>query len=467
LDGFLRDRAKNKRERLVDALLNGPDYPRHLREVFDTVLMERREERFERQRRDSHWFAFLEGAFRENRPWNEVVRQLILARPGEETNRGAVRFLHERENNHQSMAEAVAPVAFGVRIDCAQCHNHPLAAEIEQRHYWGLVAAFNRSKNVDSDAGPGLAEAATGGFVNFANLKKESQPARLAFLNGAEVPEKRPGENEKETDSPELYVVPPPAEKKKAASPSVPKFSRREALADAVMRDNPLLARAFVNRAWAMLLGRGLVHPVDQLDSRHFPSHPDLLAWLGGDFERSGYDVKRLLREIILSRAYQLDSRPRGRLAPPPEAFARALPKPLSGEQFYRAVLTVTGNAIDADGKVAGRAEGDVRRAFAARFPELFQTEYNASLQQATFLSNSPVLDDLLKSRPGNLTARLLTLDAVEARVEQAFLAVYGRKPAADEAKQSGEFLRKRNSETGLKQLLWALLTSAEFQLNQ
>lgn len=467
LNAYLRDRAKNKRERLVDGLLAGPDYPVHMREVFDAALMEKRGEPFERQRRDSQWFAFLERAFRENRPWNEVVRQLILARPGDEANRGAARFLYERENNHQAMAEAVAPVAFGVQIGCAQCHNHPLAAEVEQRHYWGLVAAFNRSKNVDSDAGPGLAEAATGGFVNFANLKKESQPAQLAFLNGQVISEKRPGENEKEADAPDLYVVPPPAEKKKPAAPSVPKFSRREALSEAATSGNPQLARAFVNRAWAILLGRGLVHPVDQIDSRHFPSHPDLLAWLATDFEKSGYDVKRLLHEIILSRAYQLDSRPRGRLAPPPEAFARAIAKPLSGEQFYHSLLTVTGNPIDAEGKVAGRSEGEVRRAFTARFPELFQTEYNASLQQATFLSNSPVLDDLLRSRPGNLTARLLALDSVETRVDQAFLAVYGRRPAADEAKQSGDFLRKRKSETGLKQLLWALLTSAEFQLNQ
>ena len=74
----------------------------------------------------------------------------------------------------------VAPIAFGVNVKCAQCHGHPLAPEIEQRHYWGIVAAFNRSKNVDTPNGPGIAESAIGGFVSFANLKKESQPALVS-----------------------------------------------------------------------------------------------------------------------------------------------------------------------------------------------------------------------------------------------------------------------------------------------
>jgi len=341
-DAFLADRRRDRRVRLVATLLAGDDFPRHLRDIFDVVLMERRLEPLENQRRDRQtprrddcWFHYLEDAFRANRPWNEIVRDLILARPAEETDRGAVWFLYERNNNYQAMAEAVAPVAFGVQFKCAQCHNDPLAWEIEQRHYWGLVAAFNRSKNVDVAEGIGVAESAIGGFINFQNLKKESQPARLAFLNGASVEEKRPAEGEKETDAPDFYLVPPPKEKEKPARPSVPKFSRRAALADALTRENPLLARAFVNRIWALLMGRGLVHPVDQMTARNRASHPDLLDWLAQDFERSGYDIKGLLRNIVLTRTYQLDSRPRGKSAPPPEAFARGLEKPLSAEQLY------------------------------------------------------------------------------------------------------------------------------------
>jgi hypothetical protein len=364
------------------------------------------------------------------------------------------------------MAEALAPVVFGVQIKCAQCHDHMVAREIKQAHYWGMVAAFNRTKNVDADSGPGLAESAIGGFVSFANLKKESQPARLVFFNGRSVNEAWPGEGEKESDVPEKYRVPPPAEKQKPKTPAEPKFSRREALADAVTRDNPLLARAMVNRVWAMLLGRGLVHPVDLMDSKHAPSHPDLLDWLAHDFERSGYDVRRLIRNVVLSRAYQLDSRPAGKVAPADEAFARALDKPLTAEQLYRSLLSATANPVAADGKVAGLTEEELRKAFVRQFPDLFVPDYNATLQQAMFLANSPLLEPLLAPRDGNLSVKLASLPDNPQRVKAAFHSVFGREPDREELKTSSAYLATHPGEPGQRQLLWALLTSTEFQVN-
>lgn len=463
---FFENSFPDRREQLVDALLAGADYSRHLREVFDVVLMERKGGRAQSQRKENHWYEYLENSFRANRPWNEMVRELIIARPDGTNSRGSDWFLYERRNSHQAMAEAVAPLAFGVQIGCAQCHNHPMAWEIEQRHYWGLVAAFNRSKNVEASEGSGIAESAIGGFVTFANLKKQSQPALLAFLNGKVVEEKRPGEGEKEKDDPDLYLIPPPPEKEKAKKPAVPKFSRREALAEAATEDNPQLARAFVNRIWAMLLGRGLIHPVDRLDSLHLPSHPDLLDWLSRDFEQNGFDVKRLIRQIVLSRTYQLDSRPIAGDAPLPQSFARALDKPLSAEQLFRSVLIATGNAADAEGKIAGKPEAEYLRAFVERFPELFAEEYNASLQQATFVSNSVLLDQLLNRASGNTTDLILQLNGVEAQVSLAFELVLGRKPVGDELEPARRLVEGNPGEQGIKHLLWALLASAEFQLN-
>jgi hypothetical protein len=118
----------------------------------------------------------------ENRPWNETVRGCVGGTGEAPESKGASWFLYERRNNHQGIAEAVAPVVYGTKIDCAQCHDHPLAREIKQAHYWGLVAAFNRSKNVDG--GNVVGESAIGGFINFTNLKKESQPAVVTLLNG-------------------------------------------------------------------------------------------------------------------------------------------------------------------------------------------------------------------------------------------------------------------------------------------
>lgn len=460
LHQFLALPAAERRRSLITKLLESDEYPRRMRELFDVVLMGRPGGNGARERADCGWFAYLEESFRGNRPWNEMVREMIVARPADGKLRGAVRFLSERNNNYQSMAEAVAPVAFGVKIQCAQCHNHPLAWEIEQRHYWGMVAVFNRSKNVDTDAGPAVAESAIGGFINFANLKKESQPASLIFLNGKSVPETIPPPDAKESDAPSLYLVPPAQDGSRPRMAAVPKFSRREAFADSVTRDNPQLARAFVNRMWGYLIGRGIVHPVDEIDSRHHASHPELLEWLTRDFQQSGYDVKRLVRTIVLSRAYQLDVKPAGKSAPLPETFARALEKPLSAEQLLHSLWIAVGSAPE-----AARA-AEMERAFAATFPEVMPANYSPSLQQALLLTNAATLDELLKPAPGSMIAKIAALPSPEARVREAFSAAYGRAPDAEELARCVAMLKTQSAQRGARNLLWALVTSAEFQVN-
>lgn len=461
-ESFTNCSDEGKRAALTDRLLAGDEYPRRMAELFDVVLLERKGQAAEADRKSHGWFAYLEHSFATNRSWNEIVGELIVARPTSAANKGAVWFLYEKKNNFQQMAEAVAPIAFGVSVACAQCHNHPLAHEIKQQNYWGLVAAFNRSTNADTDEGPALSESAIGGFVNFTNLKKESQPAILALLNDRSIDEKRPADGAKEEDADSSYLVPPSQEKNKRhpRTAAIPKFSRRQAVADAITRDNPLLARAFVNRIWAMLLGRGIVSPVDQIDSRHLPSHPELLAWLSQDFEQNGYDIKRLIRTIVLSRTYQLKAPASGKSSPPPELFACGLEKPLSAEVLYRSLRAATGNSPD--------DSDELRRALIASFPALFEVEYNATLQQSAFLTNSPSIDRLLKPNGKNLTSKLLELSTDEERVRSAFLNVLGRRPDKAELAASVEYLNAHEArrEAGIRHLEWALLTSSEFLLN-
>jgi len=246
---------------------------------------------------------------------------------------------------------------------------------------------------------------------------------------------------------------------------AVPKFSRREALAEAASHDNPQLARAFVNRMWALFLGRGLVQPVDQLDSRHHASHPDLLNWLTRDFEQSRYDIQHLIRALVLSRVYQLDSRPAVGKVPPADAFARMQEKPLSAEQLYRSFLVATGNANGLAGTESPN-ERALRWAFITRFPELFSSEVNASLQQAMFVSNSPLIDRLLRSQEGSATAQLLALDSPSERVNLAFAVVLGRAPEPEEKERCVNYLNKRGGEAGVRQLVWALMADPEFLTN-
>jgi len=443
LQAFLDAPVDSKRAVLVDRLLASDEYPVRMRELWDVFLMGRpKRERTEDQRKKNGWWAFLENGFRTNRPWNEMVRAMLLARPDQPEDKGASWFLYERRDDHQAIAEAIAPVVYGTKINCAQCHNHPLAREIKQAHYWGLVAAYNRGKNVEG--GADIAESAIGGFVNFSNLKKESQPAIVTLLSGGTVEEVRPAADQKEEDSDDKYVDP-------KAKVRVPKFSRRAAFTDAASTNNPLLARAFVNRLWSAFLGRGIVQPADEMNSRNPPSHPELLDWLAQDFAGHQYDVRREVRAIVLSRVYAL-----GTVEAPPEAFAGAIERPLSAEQLARSWRIA-----------AGLPPGDdaLRRATITALPDVLPKDYNATYQQAQFLAGSPLLAGILKPEPASTMARLTVLPDPVARVREAFLATYARLPDAQEAAQAKTFLKSHSKKPAEadRDLLWAMMTSAEF----
>ncbi len=457
--------AMTARAALVDRLLASPDYAERMRDVFDVVFMgrgkgpaggrRRRGNAAEAQNLRAEWLAYLERGFAENRPWNRTLADLALARPSDPKDRGAIWFLYARNNRYQEIAETVSASMLGVQVQCAQCHNHFLVPEIKQKDYWGLVAFFNRSKNQDTKEGPRVAESAIGGFSNFATLQGESFPAELTFFD-ARVPEMRPAPNMMEKDLPTLYRAAPAVP---VNEPPVPLFSRREQFVEKVLKSNPLVARAAVNRFWELLMGRGIVHPVDRMDSTRPPSHPELLDWLAKDFERSGYNVKRLVRAIVLSRPYQLEARRTGVVRP--ELFAYGLEKPLTAEQLYRSLMIATTGKTDTE-------NGELQKALTEVFPDVFVDESVSTLRQAMFLTNNPIIQKLAEPTPGTTAERLLTLSDPAARVREAFRVAFARAPDAAELRAGTAYLTARADRTpqATKQLWWALLSGAEFRFN-
>jgi len=450
VSAFVADSAPAKREALVDRLLAGDEYPVAFREIWDALLMGRYSGKREGRRRNDGWFKFLETSFKKNRPWNEVVRAVIVARQDKPEDVGSACFLFERKNDFQQMAEAIAPVIYGTRVDCAQCHDHPLAREIKQAHYWGLVAVFNRSKNVEKRE-PNVAESAVGGFMNFTNLKKESQPAVITMLTGRTIDEVRPGPDEKQDDRPDGYIDP-------NAPVKIPKYSRRAAFAEVATTDNPLLARAFINYTWAILMGRGIVHPVDEMNSRNPPSHPELLNWLAEDFASHNYDMRRVVRSIVLSRAYQLAAAPKDH-APPLEAFAAMMEKPLIAEALLRSTLIATGRPA---------SDPTLRQAFADSFPDVLPRTVRATIQQAMFVVNSDQFSSLFHPAAGDASEQISALKTPEEQVREAFRRTLIREPDADELAHGVEYLRKGadHPADSIGQLLWALVTGPEFLTN-
>ncbi|MEZ6105138.1 MAG: DUF1549 domain-containing protein [Pirellulaceae bacterium] len=457
-DAFLSNPDEARRAQLVDQLLSDPQHARYFAEILDTVFLGR--SRRSRERREQGWIEFLERSVRDNRPWNEVVRAIVVARPEQATDRGAAWYLYERGDKYQEIAESISPAIFGVQIQCAQCHDHPLASEIKQAHYWGLVAFFNRGKPEMTPQGAQVAESAIGGFSNFADLEGNAQPNLLSYLGAEVVEEARPEDPGSQQDADELYGPAVGIEGRTEGLPRVPLFSRREAFADQVVAGHPWVARAMVNRLWFMTMGRGLVHPVDKLDSTHPASHPELFAWLSRDFETHGYDIRRTLRALVLSDAYARAAQ-RPTPSTPPDSFAYGLEKPLTAEALGRSVAVVLAGDPDATAGQRGRM-------LAEAFPEVFPEVTITTLSQTLFLTNHPDFNAWLGPEDGNLTSVLAGIENHDQQIDVAFQRVLGRVASSEEREAARQFLAARadRPQRAATDLVWALITSAEFRFN-
>ena len=485
VNAFINDESEAKRKQLIDQLLESEDHAQHFADLFDTLLMGRGKEHKYDQRAKHGWRGYLETVFRDNRRWDEVAGEILLARPSQDGQSGAVWFLYERDNQHQAIAESIAPAFFGIRIECAQCHDHMVVDEIRQEHYWGLVAFFNRGKNENTPRGPRIPESAIGGFSEFADLGGSSSPNLLTFLGVEPVDEQRPGTDEKQADADEFYTAASVKDE-----PRVPKFSRREQFVRNILKDHPMLARAMVNRVWAILMGRGIVHPFDEMDSMHPPSHPELLDWLAQDFTDSGFDVRRLVRNIANSDAYQLSSvRPSDAVAA--ESFAWYLERPLTAEQYARSVQLILRGSFQNDAAVL--------KDFRQQFHNVLPDQIEVPIGDALFMSNGKGLDEFIRhsNQDGQLIHRLSVLPASDlpasdlpasdlpasdlpasdlpasesshhTRASRLVEAIFGRPAAADESQTLAEYLESKSDrlEEALAQATWAMLNSAEFRFN-
>lgn len=453
---FLEDSGDDRRDRLIDRLIDSEDFVIHFADLLDALLMGRADESKYAERAKHGWRAYLESVLRQDRPWNEVASEILLARPDEESKRGSVWFLYERDNEHQAIAEAIAPAFFGVRVECAQCHDHMMADEILQEDYWGLVAFFNRGKNENTKNGPRVVESAIGGFSEFATLTGESVPNQLTFFGKAADEQPRPEKGKKQEDDDKLYVA-----AKVEGEPRVPLYSRRSRFVEDIVNGHPLLARAMVNRLWAMLLGRGIVHPFDEMDSVHPPSHPELLDWLADDFSANGFRIKQTVREIARSEAYQLSSiRPEE--VDDPASFAWYLERPLTAEQMSRSIQLSLRGSLDNNHTIVG--------GFRQQFLDVLPDTNVVTVGDALFLSNSRKLDTYISNswQPEHLLSRASERTSPHDQVELLCQTILCRPPSEEETAAMADYLKdhEESTKSAIEQVAWALLTGAEFRFN-
>ena len=295
---FLADTTADKRTRLIDQLLESPRYARNMALTFDVMLMERRPDKTVKT---PQWQAYLRQSFADNKPLDQLCRELLTADGADDALRPATRFLLDRDCEPNLVTRDVGRLLFGMDLQCAQCHDHPSIDDYSQEDYYGLYAFFLRSSVFnDATKKQALVAEKADGEANFKSVFTSNASDRVAprLPHGATV------FTEPAFNKGEEYVVAPAKDVR-----PVPKHSRRAQLA-ALLTDSPEFRRNWANRVWAQLFGRGIVHPVDTHHAANPPSHPEVLALLAEEFAKSKYNVKWLLRELALTRAYQRTCEP-------------------------------------------------------------------------------------------------------------------------------------------------------------
>jgi hypothetical protein len=290
---FVADRAADKRQRLIDELLASPAFLRHATIALDVMLMERKPEKAVKE---PEWEAYLYQSLADDKPLDQLFRELIAADGADQKLRPAARFVLDRDAEPNLVTRDIGRLVFGMDLQCCQCHDHPLIDDYYQADYYGLLAFVHRTS---------LFTDAKSKQISLAE-KADGEASYKSVFTGASDDRAQP----RLPKGAVLFVEPTFAKgseysvKPDKTVRGVPKFSRRQALAEMIPASREF-SRNLANRLWAQMLGRGIVHPVDFHYAGNPPANPRLLTLLADELAAGGFHLRPMLRAIALTRTYQ------------------------------------------------------------------------------------------------------------------------------------------------------------------
>jgi hypothetical protein len=417
---------------------------------------------------------YLLKAVGENRAWDRIFRELLLPDQTDSLQKIAAEYLRQRVKDPDRLTVDVSSTFFGINISCAQCHDHPLVHDWKQDHFFGMKSFLARTF-VNGSENKGFVGEHGHGTIKFKTTDDVEKQARLMFLTGRRIDEpeaREPTRDEQKTEKAALEKA-----KKENVPPPAPKFSARAKLVEVALApaDREFFARAIVNRVWYRLFGQGLVMPLDQMHSANPPSHPELLAWLARDMATHGYDLRRLIKGLVMSRAYARDSRWEGGESPRASLFAVALVRPLASWQLATSLelAVVDPASLPADFRTEPFEKAitsiDAKGRGLAAAMASATADAQIGVSEALFFSNGKrVAQELLADGTGRLVGRLRQAGTPAGAVELAVRNTLSRAADQDELRVLGDYISQRTDrpEDAYQQLLWALLASSEFRFN-
>ena len=436
---FLADPDPQKRSKLIDALLERPEFAEFWALKWGDLLRVRNAKLTNAGvHKFHHWLV---AAFRQNMPYDQFTRAL-LASSGSTFQNPAANYYRAAADVNDCI-ESTSQVFLGVRIQCAKCHNHPFE-RWTQDNYYGIGAFFQRVQRKPGN-------------------HPEEQVIWLA--RSGEITQPRTGKQM----SPWLpytgEVAPPPDE------------DRRELFVDWLTKpDNPFFAKIEANRIWGHLLGRGIVEPIDDFRDSNPPANPALLSALADDFARHDYDRKHLMRAILNSRAYQASATRNPFNQQDVKYFSHATTRLLSAEQLLDAICQVTASAEKFAGLPLGLratqlpspdADVEFLKVFGQPARETAcqcERSSDANLSQALQMINGPLVHAKVRDEKNRLRTLAVAGKSNAEIVDELYLAAFARRPNDDEIAVTTRHVEAQPDRMqGLEDVCWAIVNSNEF----
>ena len=442
---FTADSDPKKREKLVDTLLERKEFT----ELWVMKFAELLQIRTQNNRGVSYkstllYFNWLQDRIANNVPFNKIVQELLGATGG--TFGTPATNYYQVERDTLKLAENCAQVFMGMRLQCAQCHNHPFD-RWTMNDYYGFASFFTQvGRKKAEDPRETIIFNRGGGETNHPITKKAVPPKFL----GGEQPETK-GKD------------------------------RRKVLAEwLASEENPYFATNLSNLIWAHFFGMGIIDPVDDVRISNPASNPELLAELGKRFTSYNYDFKRLVRDIGTSQTYQRSTRANASNADNDKNFARALIRRQRAEVLLDSIsqVTVTKNkfrGLPQGARAVQIADGNVSTYFLKTFGRAeretvcsCEVRMDPNLGQALHLLNGDATSTRIRSG-GVIASQLKEGIEPAAIIEDIYIRCLSRKPSPEELKQVlGEVdaVEKTEKRAVLEDIFWALLNSKEFLFN-
>jgi hypothetical protein len=445
-----------KREHLIDALLEKPEYSYYFANKWANILRVKRGRQIGRAYGTFAFHHWIQTAIAADKPYDQLVRDILTA-VGDESRCPPAVWYKDLPTPDQFVDNA-AQVFLGVRLACAQCHHHPYE-KWGQDDYWGLAAFAGRlaRKNVPV---PGFQQG---------NLQRQV----LFTMTGGQVINKRTGRpaTPKPLDGAPLTLD----------ADDDPRGQLADWMADS---HNPFFAKAVANRYWAHFFGRGLVDPLDDMRVTNPPSNPDLLDALAKDLIGHQFSLKHLIKTICKSRTYQLSADPNDFNKHDRQNFSRYYPKRLSAEVLFDAVCQVTNCpstfGLPEDVHAPRKAIMLPDESFNSYFLDVFgrpqrlsacecERVSEANLAQALHLLNSDEVQKKLTQPGGRVD--LLARDGRpdDDKIDELFLWTFARPPTTKQRHIVRQHLARHagDKKAAYENILWALLNTKEFLFNR